>query len=76
MAKSRKRDGVKAHRKRVAARNQLIKSQMKKQMMMFDAALKEQIEKMRSMSAETSDVDTSEIVNLNTDGFIQSPETV
>jgi hypothetical protein len=76
MAKSRKRDGAKAHRKRVAARNQTIKSQMKKQMQMFDEALKEQLEKMKSMSAETSDVDTSEIVNLNTDGFIQSQETI
>lgn len=72
MPKSRKRDGVKAHRQRVAARNQLIKNQLKKKYQMFEEAMKEQIEKVRSMSAETENVDTSEIVNLNTDGFIQT----
>jgi hypothetical protein len=76
MAKSRKRDGAKAHRKRVAARNQVIKNQMKKNYQMFEEAMKEQLEKIRSMSAETENVNTSEIVNLNTDGFIQTQETL
>jgi DNA-directed RNA polymerase beta subunit len=76
MPKSRKRDGVKAHRKRVASRNQIIKSQMRKKYQMLEDAMKEQIEKIRSLSAETENVNTSEIVNLNTDGFIQTQETI
>ena len=79
MAKSKKRGGEKAHRKRVATRNQNIKSQVKKQEKMFQDAFMEQLEKMReTFSAETEnkEISTSETVKLNTDGFVQSSEII
>jgi hypothetical protein len=79
MGKSKLRGGAKAHRKRVNARNQNIKSQMKKQEKMFQDAFMEQIEKMReSMSGETQnqETSTSETIKLNTDGFVQSAEII
>ena len=79
MGKSKLRGGAKAHRKRVNARNQLIKSQIKKQEKMFQDAFMEQLEKMReSISGETQyqETSTSETIKLNTDGFVQSAEII
>ncbi len=79
MGKSKLRGGAKAHRKRVNARNQLIKSQIKKQEKMFQDAFMEQLEKMReSISGETQNQETSnsETIKLNTDGFVQSAEII
>jgi len=79
MGKSKLRGGAKAHRKRVNAKNQLIKSQVKKQEKMFQEAFMEQLEKMReSISGETQnqETSTSETIKLNTDGFVQSAEII
>ena len=69
MAKSAKRGGAKAHRRRVNNRNSQIKSRIKKAEKMFNDAMMEQIEKMReSFSGMTEDqepVETSESVQLN-----------
>lgn len=74
MPKSKLRGGAKAHRKRVKARNERIKAETKKQQKMFQDAFMEQIEKMRmDMSGDT---ETSQTVNLNTDGFVQSAEII
>jgi hypothetical protein len=73
MAKSKKRGGEKAHRKRLNQRNQGVKLQMKKQQQMFTQLMEETMKRMKEeqMSGETS---TSETVKLNTDGFVQSAE--
>ena len=74
MGKSKVRGGAKAHRKRVKARNERLKGIAKKQQKMFQDAFMEQIEKMRTdMSGDTN---TSQTVNLNTDGFVQSAEII
>jgi hypothetical protein len=79
MAKSKLRNGAKVHRKRVESRNSNIKSEMKKQQNLFQQSMMEQLELMKQkFSAETKnqEVSTSETINLNTDGFIQSAEII
>jgi hypothetical protein len=71
MAKSAKRGGAKAHRRRVKNRNNKIAGLRKKTEKMFNDAMMEQLEKMReSFSGMTEDqeqepVETSESVQLN-----------
>lgn len=69
MAKSSKRGGAKAHRRRVKNRNTQIQGRIKKAEKLFQEAMKEQLEKMReSFSGMTEDqepVETSESVQLN-----------
>jgi len=78
MPKTKKRDGAKAHKKRVIARNQRLKNETKKKQKIFQDAMMEQIEAIRKISGETenNEVITSESVKLNTDGFIQSAENI
>jgi hypothetical protein len=79
MGKSKLRGGAKAHRKRVQERNARLKNVMKKQQAMFQSAMMEQLEKMREMysgETETDEVSTSQSINLNTDGFVQSAEII
>jgi len=71
MAKSSKRGGAKAHRRRVKNRNNKIAGLRKKTEKMFNDAMLEQLEKMResvsgmSEDMETESVETSESVQLN-----------
>jgi hypothetical protein len=56
-----------------------IKSEMKKQQNLFQQSMMEQLELMKqkfSGETENQEVSTSETVNLNTDGFIQSAEII
>jgi hypothetical protein len=79
MAKSKLRNGAKAHKKRVENRNSKMKSEMKKQQNLFQQSMMEQLELMKqkfSGETENQEVSTSETVNLNTDGFIQSAEII
>ena len=79
MAKSKLRNGAKAHKKRVVNRNSNIKGEMKKQQNLFQQAMMEQLDLMKqkfSAETENQEVSTSETVNLNTDGFIQSAEII
>jgi hypothetical protein len=78
MAKSKKRGGATAHRKRITVRNQKIKGEMKKQSNLLKEAMMEQLEKLRSESGDTQNAEivTGEEIKLNTDGFIQSPEII
>jgi hypothetical protein len=73
MPKSKKRGGEKAHRKRVTVRTASVKAEMDKQRRMFE----ENLEKLRELAKQKEneeEVNTSETVNLNTDGFVQSAE--
>jgi hypothetical protein len=74
MAKSSKRGGAKAHRRRVNNRNTQIKGRIQKAEKLFQSAMMEQLEKMREgLSGETENqefvdveaVETSESVQLN-----------
>jgi hypothetical protein len=71
MAKSSKRGGAKAHRRRVKNRNAEIKGRIKKAEKLFNDAMMEQLEKMResfsgqTQETETNPVETSESVQLN-----------
>jgi hypothetical protein len=78
MPKTKKRGGEKAHRKRVVARNLKLKSDMRKQSQLFKEAMMEQLEAIRNSTGNTenSEITTSELVNLKTDGFIQSDENI
>lgn len=78
MAKSRKRGGDTAHRKRVKSRNQRIMSEFRKQNALLRAAMEEQLEKLRSESGntETSEVIEAEVINNETNEPIQSPENI
>jgi len=79
MAKSKLRNGAKAHKKRVVNRNSNIKSEMKKQQNLFQQSMMEQLELMKqkfSAETENQEVSTSETINLKTDGFIQSAEII
>jgi hypothetical protein len=61
---------AKEHRKKVQARNARLKSESNRQKKIFEKAMEEQIELMKSkMSGETKEEST---ISLNTDGFIQS----
>jgi hypothetical protein len=56
-----------------------MKSEMKKQQNLFQQAMMEQIELMKqkySAETENQEVSTSETINLNTDGFVQSAEII
>jgi hypothetical protein len=69
MPKSKQR---KDHKKKVDNRNTIIKAEIKKQKILFEQAMMEQINAMKEkMSEETT---TSETIKLNTDGFVQSAE--
>lgn len=69
MPKSKQRKG---HKQRVANRNTIIKAEIKKQKILFEQAMMEQINAMKEkMSGDTN---TSETIKLNTDGFVQSAE--
>ena len=79
MAKSKLRNGAKVHKKRVVNRNSNIKSEMKKQQNLFQQSMMEQLELMKqkfSAETENQEVSTSETINLNTDGFVQSAEII
>ena len=79
MAKSKLRNVAKVHRKRVENRNSNIKSEMKKQQNLFQQSMMEQLELMKqkfSAETENQEVSTSETINLNTDGFVQSAEII
>ena len=71
MAKSAKRGGAKAHRRRVKNRNIIIDQKTKKAQKLFNDAMMEQLEKMRenfsgmTEDVETDQVDTSESVSFN-----------
>ena len=61
---------AKEHRKRVQARNAKLKAESNRQKKIFEKAMEEQIELMKSkMSGET---EQKESITLNTDGFVQS----
>lgn len=65
---------TKEHRKKVQARNLKIKADTKKREKSFQEMFMKQLDNMKlQMSGDT---DTSETVNLNTDGFIQSAEII
>ena len=79
MAKSKLRNGAKVHKKRVVNRNSNIKGEMKKQQNLFQQAMMEQLDLMKqkfSAETENQEVSTSETINLNTDGFVQSAEII
>ena len=79
MAKSKLRNGAKVHKKRVVNRNSKIKSEVKKQQNLFQQSMMEQLELMKqkfSAETENQEVSTSETINLNTDGFVQSAEII
>lgn len=54
MAKSRKRGGETAHRKRVATRNQVVKNQQNAMQKLFNEAMKAQIEAMKERAESES----------------------
>ena len=47
MAKSKVRGGAKAHRKKVAARNQQVKAEQSAMQKLFNESLKQQIEELK-----------------------------
>jgi hypothetical protein len=74
MPKSKLRGGVKAHRKRIKARNERIAIEVKKRKKLMQEMFMKQLEEMKlQMSGDTN---TAETVNLNTDGFVQSAEII
>ena len=65
---------AKEHRRKVKARNLKIKADTKKREKAFQEMFMKQLDNMKlQMSGDT---DTSETVNLNTDGFVQSAEII
>lgn len=54
MAKSKVRDGVKAHRKRVEVRNQKLKSAQSKMQKLFNEAMQKEIEELKKKMEEDS----------------------
>lgn len=74
MAKSKKRGGEKAHRKRLMSRNNNIKGQIKRQEKLFIETMEKQLEAYKNQLSAETETNTSENVKLNTDGFIQSSE--
>ena len=65
---------AKEHRRKVQARNLRIKADTKKREKEFQEMFMKQLDNMKlQMSGDT---DTSETVNLNTDGFVQSAEII
>jgi len=55
MAKSKKRGGATAHRKRVTTRNQQINSEIKQQQAFFKEAMMEQLQKLKEQKAEENE---------------------
>jgi len=55
MAKSKKRGGATAHRKRVTARNQQINSEIKRQQAFFKEAMMEQLQKLKEQQTEENE---------------------
>lgn len=74
MAKSRKRGGEKAHRRRVQNRNKNLENMAKNQQKLFQRLMMEQVEKLRAEQSGTTEqeVSTSQSIQFNTDGFKQS----
>ena len=56
MGKTKKRGGAKAHRKRVQARNNMIKGVRNQMQKMWETEMMAQLEKMREQSQETQPV--------------------
>jgi hypothetical protein len=54
MAKSKVRGGVKAHRAKVAARNQKLKSAQTKMQKLFNEAMQKEIEELKLKMQESS----------------------
>ena len=61
---------AKEHRKRVQARNAKLKAESNRQKKIFEKAMEEQIELMKSKMS--GDTEQKESITLNTDGFVQS----
>ena len=65
MAKSKKRGGEKAHRKRVENRNKIVKAKENAIQKLFNESMKSQIEEMRknyeSQSGDTENVELNEV---------------
>jgi hypothetical protein len=57
MGKTKKRGGAKAHRKRVQARNNMIKGVRNQMQKMWETEMMAQLEKMREQSQESQPVD-------------------
>jgi hypothetical protein len=61
MAKSKVRGGAKAHRKKVAARNQIVKAQESAMQKLMNESIKQQIEELKKKyEAESGDTKTPE----------------
>ena len=61
MAKSKKRGGEKAHRKKVATRNQMVKAQESAMQKLMNESIKQQIEELKKKyEAESGDTKTPE----------------
>lgn len=71
MSKSKKRGGEKAHRKRIQARNTLIKTKQRKLQEMFQKEMMAQFEKMKEEASKDAENN-----NLDNDGFVQPTQTV
>jgi hypothetical protein len=54
MAKSKNRGGAKAHRKKVEARNKMIKSEQNAMQKLFNEAMKTQIEELKKKAEAES----------------------
>jgi len=62
MAKSKVRGGAKAHRKKVANRNQKIDGQRNAMQKLFEESMKMQIEEMKKKDAEAKSGETENIL--------------
>ena len=61
MAKSKVRGGAKAHRKKVAARNQIVKAQESAMQKLMNESIKQQIEELKKKyETESGDTKTPE----------------
>jgi len=61
MAKSKVRGGAKAHRKKVASRNEKVSAQQSAMQTLMNESIKQQIEEMKKKyEAESGDTKTSE----------------
>jgi hypothetical protein len=61
MAKSKKRGGEKAHRKKVATRNQMVKAQESAMQKLMNESIKQQIEELKKKyETESGDTKTPE----------------